>query len=408
MNRVLDPGWSAALDDMVRSTRRELLVVAPYYSADVIRRILLCNRNTVKRFLLALNDYEAAASYQSISALQALIRSKGTIVRTIENLHAKVIISDRRRAIVTSSNLTTTGLEDNIEYGLEVDEPKMMHDLVDSLEYYWKLGKNLTADELKRFQRQLPSFRPPRRKAKSYGPRVSISKPVPKWILVHSLEYVNPDYPHPKDELQDLAQQLPADWHWRRAWPIREGGPYTILFAYDWKIFARGTCMVTHDIRYQRDLGGGCLLDVGSYCVNIMRLIIHEDSVEVHVMARLHKTKGVDVAFAGLIRFKGDSSGLFDCGFESPYRHHLEVVGDEGTLEVPSPFNPRSPATMFLHKGVTKEIPSKAGNMYKLMVEHFSDCVLEDRVLAYSPDESLRNMQLIDELVNSSGRNTTT
>ena len=155
------------------------------------------------------------------------------------------------------------------------------------------------------------------------------------------------------------------------------------------------------DIRYQRDLGGGSLLDLGSYCVNITRILLHGDPTEVHAIAKLHKTKGVDVAFAGMIRFRDDSIGLFDCGFDSPYRNHLEVIGDEGTLEVPYPFTPEDSPTMLLHSGGTKRITSQAENMYKLMVEHFSDCVLESRQPAYTPNDSLKNMQLIDELTKS-------
>lgn len=249
MTRVLDPGWSSTFDEIIRSTQNDLLVVTPYYSNQVISRILkLCNPNVVKRFLLALDGYEAASGYQSMSALRTLLRSRRTVVRTIENLHAKVIISDRRRAVVTSSNLTIAGLESNIEFGVEVEESRIVRGLAESLQYYWALGKNLSASELKQFQGQLPKVKPPPGKTEPYGPRVSTSRPIPKWILVHSLDYLDPDYPNPKDELQELARQLPADWLWRRARPLQEGGPYTVLFAYDWKIFARGTCMVSHDI----------------------------------------------------------------------------------------------------------------------------------------------------------------
>jgi D-xylose 1-dehydrogenase (NADP+, D-xylono-1,5-lactone-forming) len=155
------------------------------------------------------------------------------------------------------------------------------------------------------------------------------------------------------------------------------------------------------DIRYQRDLGGGSLLDLGSYCVNVTRILLQSDPTEVRAIAKLHKTKGVDVTFAGMIRFKDDSIGLFDCGFDSPYRNHLEVIGDKGTLEVPYPFTPEDSPTMVLQSRETKRISSQAGNMYKLMVEHFSDCILGSRQPAYTPNDSLKNMQLIDELVKS-------
>lgn len=156
------------------------------------------------------------------------------------------------------------------------------------------------------------------------------------------------------------------------------------------------------DIRYKRNLGGGSLLDVGSYCVNITNSIIHDTPVEVHAVAKRKQKEGVDVSFAGLVRFKSDSIGVLDCGFGSPHHNHLEVVGDKGTLEVPNVFTPKDSPAMFLYNGKKREIVNPTANSYRLMVEHFSDCVLNNRVPDYTPYDSLRNMQLIDDLTSSS------
>jgi xylose dehydrogenase (NAD/NADP) len=158
------------------------------------------------------------------------------------------------------------------------------------------------------------------------------------------------------------------------------------------------------DIRYKRNLGGGSLLDLGSYCVDIINSIIHDTPEEVHAVARRKQKEGVDVSFAGLVRFKSDSIGVLDCGFESPHRSHLEVVGDKGTLEVPNAFAPKDSPAMFLYNGKKREFGNPVANAYGLMVEHFSDCVLNNRVPDYTPYESLRNMQLIDDLTRSSKR----
>jgi len=156
------------------------------------------------------------------------------------------------------------------------------------------------------------------------------------------------------------------------------------------------------DIRYNRNLGGGSLLDLGSYCVDITNSIIHDTPVEVHAVAKRNKKEGVDVSFAGLIRFKSNSLGVLDCGFESPHRNRLDVVGEKGTLEVPNAFTSKDSPVMFLYNGEKREIVNPAANTSRLMVEYFSDCVLNNRVPDYTPYDSLRNMQLIDDLIRSS------
>ena len=52
---------------------------------------------------------------------------------------------------------------------------------------------------------------------------------------------------------------------------------------------------------------------------------------------------GVDVRFAGALRFGGDVLGHFDCGFDMPTAHELEVVGADGSLVLADPWHSREP-----------------------------------------------------------------
>ena len=54
----------------------------------------------------------------------------------------------------------------------------------------------------------------------------------------------------------------------------------------------------------------------------------HDSSVATSRVAR----------FAGVLRFPGDVLGTFDCGMDVNRRNFIEVVGSEGTIEVPSPW----------------------------------------------------------------------
>jgi xylose dehydrogenase (NAD/NADP) len=94
------------------------------------------------------------------------------------------------------------------------------------------------------------------------------------------------------------------------------------------------------DIRYQKELGGRALTDIGCYCVNIARLLTGREPTYVKGIARLNEQKGVDEGIAGIIRFAKSELGLFDCAFQSAYHQTFEVIGDIVTLELPAPFLP--------------------------------------------------------------------
>jgi len=68
------------------------------------------------------------------------------------------------------------------------------------------------------------------------------------WILVHSPKYADPKVSI-ADELRSRAQKPNPLWHWRLASPMKEGGPYSLLFAYKGKVFANAVASVTRGVR---------------------------------------------------------------------------------------------------------------------------------------------------------------
>jgi predicted dehydrogenase len=105
-----------------------------------------------------------------------------------------------------------------------------------------------------------------------------------------------------------------------------------------------------NDVRWRPELGGGALWDVGSYPVSFIRWIAGEPE-EVFGWQTL-SASGVDMTFAGLLRYENGILGLFDSGFRQQFRVHAEVTGTEGTLVLVGvagvlrslvfPFHPRS------------------------------------------------------------------
>lgn len=156
------------------------------------------------------------------------------------------------------------------------------------------------------------------------------------------------------------------------------------------------------DIRFQLELGGGALMDVGCYCVNVMRLLTGTEPTYVRGVARFHEEKGVDEALAGTLRFPNLELGSFDCAFRSQYQQAVEVVGEKGNLELPAPFLPENSPVILRKIGETTEtIICETANHYRLMAEHFSDCVLNDHEPLYPPADGLNNMRAIDMLYQS-------
>lgn len=157
------------------------------------------------------------------------------------------------------------------------------------------------------------------------------------------------------------------------------------------------------NIRLDPDLGGGALMDVGCYCVNVSRTVLGEEPAAVQATARW-TDRGVDDLMAGLLRFPSGAVAHFDCALTMERAEAYEVGGTEGTLRVPAAFLPGTDDVVIEEdrgRGGS-ELHTVAGvDEYRSMVEHFADCVLDDGEPRYTASEAAANMRVIRALYRS-------
>jgi D-xylose 1-dehydrogenase (NADP+, D-xylono-1,5-lactone-forming) len=156
------------------------------------------------------------------------------------------------------------------------------------------------------------------------------------------------------------------------------------------------------NIRLQANLGGGALMDVGCYCVNISRTLFGAEPVEVQAFADWG-TSGVDEQLLGSLRFAGGGYAQFDSALTLARREYYQVAGTEGVIEVPVAFLPgQGDTTIRIHNGAGERTETIAGaDEYQLMAEHFAACVRGQATLRYPPAEAAANMHVIEALYRS-------
>lgn len=88
------------------------------------------------------------------------------------------------------------------------------------------------------------------------------------------------------------------------------------------------------DARLQIGKGGGALLDVGCYSVNLARWLFGAEPVRVQGQAVYHPN-GVDVLFVGSLRFPGNGLATLEASFISALQQTFTVTGAEGAFELP-------------------------------------------------------------------------
>jgi D-xylose 1-dehydrogenase (NADP+, D-xylono-1,5-lactone-forming) len=91
------------------------------------------------------------------------------------------------------------------------------------------------------------------------------------------------------------------------------------------------------DIRRSVQLGGGALLDLGSYCVSAIRLFAGQPE-RVYADQVRDGPAGVDLRLAATLHMPGDVLAQLDVGLDLTRRDELELVGTDGRLTVPDPW----------------------------------------------------------------------
>lgn len=133
------------------------------------------------------------------------------------------------------------------------------------------------------------------------------------------------------------------------------------------------------DIRMDAALGGGALLDIGSYGVNVSRWILGEP---VAITARARTQDRVDVTTTALLSFEGGATASVWASFESPEVQYLNVVTTGEVLRRGRPFSswrdPHDP--------------------YQLMVESFDRSVLDGAPVELPVSDSIANMRVLDRI----------
>lgn len=128
------------------------------------------------------------------------------------------------------------------------------------------------------------------------------------------------------------------------------------------------------NIRTDRALGGGSLLDVGCYAVSAARHYLQAEPLDFSVSARHHPVYGIDTAVAALARFGDGAALLLDCAFDLPFFTELEVVGTQGRIHFPRPWQPQDKAEVLIGE---RTVVAEPANHYVRQFEHFSRSIIE-------------------------------
>jgi predicted dehydrogenase len=181
--------------------------------------------------------------------------------------------------------------------------------------------------------------------------------------------------------------------------PIKDGTlgqlrRVTSSFTFNWDVIP------VEDLRLNRDLGGGSLLDLGWYCVRATLWAFSDLPRRVYGTAKYYHD--VDINFSGIMWFDNNRVGSFDCGFNVGMRKWVEVAGTKASLvcdDFTKPWDAEKPR-FWLHdaSGKMSDHVSSPVIQEVCMIEEFCRIVRSGKPVDRWPSTSIATQMVCDAL----------
>jgi len=160
---VKNPPWSgdllAKMKEMIQRAEKEILITSPhiYYTDWLTAELQPLMSRGIKFRIITWPSYRRDV-YRSVEEVQEDKKQYFTLKRFLEmfppgsvrlndNIHAKMLIIDEREVLITTANLSQTGLYENYEVGVYADNPDLAKRAKEFFELVWNSEDTIELNE---------------------------------------------------------------------------------------------------------------------------------------------------------------------------------------------------------------------------------------------------------------------
>ena len=225
--------WRKNFESFLKGVESDLLIASPFIKTPEAEWICKSLKGKPVRLQVLTNVRSDSVLNGSLDMAALKLFSGATSdskVFAVPRLHAKVYVRDGDLAIVTSANLTPSGLDLNYEYGVGLHDAQMVKRIRQDIEAYSRVGSAMSgellaeldsvsaelADEFQKMQRSVKSglrqrFNKKLREANIEFLRAQIGKRSPHSLFSDAIIYVLSKGALSTAELHPKVQQLLPD-----------------------------------------------------------------------------------------------------------------------------------------------------------------------------------------------------
>jgi predicted dehydrogenase len=195
---------------------------------------------------------------------------------------------------------------------------------------------------------------------------------------------------------------------WKRVHDLVTGGSIGELQAI--QAFFSYRNLDPENIRNIAAYGGGALMDIGCYPINLARWMFGEEPSDVVASVRYDPTFGTDVLSSAVLDF-GGRHATFTCSTQIEPDQRVHLIGTDGRLLVEIPFNipPDRPTRIVRAAGGDppvapgiEVITVAEADPYTVQVDAFAAAIRNGAPVPIPPEDAIGNLAVIERILHGS------
>ncbi|NND14176.1 MAG: Gfo/Idh/MocA family oxidoreductase [Acidimicrobiia bacterium] len=163
-----------------------------------------------------------------------------------------------------------------------------------------------------------------------------------------------------------------------------------------------------NNIRNRIENGGGAIMDIGCYNINLSRRVFGSEPTAVRSSVYRDPVMGIDTLSSAVLEFGEGRHSTFTCSTRAESYQRVHIVGTDGRIEIEIPFNiPNDvPTRIFLSRGgdppvapATETFTFEPADQYTIQAELFARALTDDTAPLVSSRDAIGNMAVVDAIL---------
>lgn len=159
------------------------------------------------------------------------------------------------------------------------------------------------------------------------------------------------------------------------------------------------------NIRLQRELGGGALLDIGIYCINAARYVFQDEPESVFgqmIYGQDARFSDVEGSCSAILQFPDKRLAQFTCSFATAPAGYYEVSGTKGQMCLDPAYEYEESLAMELTvRGKHSRRKFKRSDQFAAELEYFAECIRKNEPPEPDGYEGLADLRIIEAIRDS-------